>query len=411
MTPSKIRKPLAALFALALVSAACGSDDDTADAPDTTTAPAEDPPATDAPASTDGAEAGPAALADVCPSPLVVQKDWLAEIEHAAFYQLIGDAGVGSEGKFEGPIGDTGVDLVILEGGGGIGLGDGEAPYSSLYTGNSKAGLTPHLAFVGTDDAAIFSEQFPSLGVVTPLDKDPQILFWDPETYPDGFNSVEDLAAFAESGDGKIYIGSSERSYGKYLVDAGVPSDVFVQGYAGDSENFVTNGGKWLNQGYSSNEVWDFENGRQWEKGVDYVYVADLGWNKYPSVPSIASNRLEELTPCLEVFVPMIQQAQVDYITSPGTVNQILADFNDAGNGAGFWKTPLALNDAGAQVMLDDGLVGNGTYTPDTLGDFDDARAQAMLDILSPNLDDRANPDVSPADIQTNQFIDESIGL
>ncbi len=415
MIKFKRRTPLAALLALMLVAAACGSSD-SAGSTDTDDSGGEETPATTAaPATDDGGdddgEAMASGLADVCESPLVLQKDWLAETEHAAFYQMIGDAGVGSEGRFEGPIGDTGVDLIILEGGGGLGLGDGEAPFSSLYTGNSKAGLTPHFAYVGTDDAIIFSEQFPALAVVTPLDKDPQILFWDPATYPDGFSSVEDLTAFAGTGDGKIYIGNASRSYGKFLVDAGVPTDVFVEGYAGDSENFVTNGGAWLNQGYASNEVWDFENGRQWEKDVDYVYVADLGWNKYPSAVSIATNRLEELTPCLEVFVPMVQQAQIDYVNDPGMVNQIIFDFNEAGFGAGFWKTPLGLNEAGTAVMLADGLVGNGSYTPDTLGDFDDARAQALIDILGDDLDDRAKEGVTPADVQTNQFIDESIGL
>jgi len=395
---------LAALFTLSLLAAACGDSDvgeaaNTRPAPDTTS----DGDPTSAP------EVG--TLAAVCPNPIVVQKDWLAEIEHSAFYELIGAAGTGSEGRFEGPIGDTGVDLVILEGGGGLGLGDGEAPFSSLYTGNSRAGLTPHLAFVGTDDAVIFSEQFPVVAVVTPLDKDPQILFWDPSVYPNGFNSVDDLTAFAETGDGKIYIGNASRSYGKFLVDSGVPTDVFVEGYVGDSENFVTNGGRWLNQGYSSNEVWDFENGRQWERPVEYVYVADLGWDKYPSAVSVAANRLDELGPCLELFVPMIQQAQIDYVNNPGTVNQILADFNEAGYGAGFWKTPLELNESGAKVMVDDGLVANGSYTPNTLGDFDPAKIQALIDIMEPTLDDRSKPGVTADDVATNQFIDETIGL
>ncbi|MEE9414717.1 MAG: hypothetical protein V3V01_05480 [Acidimicrobiales bacterium] len=397
MTRSKLWRLVAALLAFTLLAAACGSDD----AQDTSTPASE----------TDEGGGGGSDLAAACPEQLVLQKDWLAETEHAAFYQLIGDAGTGSEGKFEGPIGDTGVNLVILEGGGGLGMGDGEAPFSSLYTGNSKADLTPDLAYVGTDDAIIFSEQFPVVAVVTPLDKDPQILFWDPSIYPDGFGSVDDLAAFAEGGEGKIYIGNASRSYGKYLVDSGVPTDVFVEGYAGDSENFVTNGGQWLNQGYASNEVWDFENGRQWEKPVEYVYVADLGWDKYPSAVSVAANRLDELTPCLEVFVPMVQQAQIDYINSPGTVNQVLADFNDAGYGAGFWKTPLGLNEAGAEVMLADGLVGNGDYTPDTLGDFDPDRIQTMIDIIAPDLDDRAKEGVTADDVFTNQFIDSSIGL
>ncbi|MBP0573374.1 hypothetical protein J8J27_22000, partial [Mycobacterium tuberculosis] len=72
-------------------------------------------------------------LAGICPSPFVVQKDWLIQSEHGAFYQLIGAGGKMSQGRYEGPLGATGIDLVILEGGPGLGLGDGETPYSALY--------------------------------------------------------------------------------------------------------------------------------------------------------------------------------------------------------------------------------------------------------------------------------------
>ena len=58
-------------------------------------------------------------LADVCPDPLIIQKDWLAQAEHGGFYQMIGAAGEMSAGKYVGPLGSTGIDLMILEGGGG----------------------------------------------------------------------------------------------------------------------------------------------------------------------------------------------------------------------------------------------------------------------------------------------------
>jgi hypothetical protein len=75
------------------------------------------------------------ALAGTCPNPIVVQKDWLIQSEHGALYQLIGGAGRMGRGRYEGPLGSTGVDLVVLEGGRGIGLGDAETAYSALYMG------------------------------------------------------------------------------------------------------------------------------------------------------------------------------------------------------------------------------------------------------------------------------------
>jgi hypothetical protein len=312
-----------------------------------------------------------------------------------------------SENQYTGPLGDTGIDMTIIDG--GPGLGEGQGAIQSLTAGNLKFNVTADLAFVSTDDLAIYSEEFPATGVVTPLDKSPQMLFWDPETYPDGFASIDDLAALEDEDGAKVYVRSIQDSYGRYLVQEGVPEDVFVEGYAGDGENFVVNNGKWLNQGYSSNEVWDFENGREWEKPVDYVYVSDLGYDFYPSVPSVATSRLEELGPCLEKLVPLIQQAQIDYLADPGPVNELLAEYNEQGYGAAFWKTPVELNEAAAEVMKADELVSNGS--DETLGNFDLDRVQTTIDNISDSLDERAKEDVAPEDIVTNAFVDETISL
>jgi len=335
----------------------------------------------------------------------VIQKDWLAEIEHAPIYQLIGPDGKMSENTYEGEIGDTGVTLRIIDG--GPGLGEGQTVISSLFTGNLKTNEMPTLAFVMSNDAAVFSKQFPVVGVVSPLRKSPQMIFWDPETYPEGFETVEDLKEFAKTGN-KIYVGSIAETFGKWLVDEGVPESAFIEGYAGDAENFVTNGGKWLNQGYSSNEKWDFENGRGWGKPIDYVYVSDLGFDYYPSVLSVPKDKLEELSPCLELLVPMIQQATVDYVADPRPINEMLAKYNEEGYGASYWKTPIELNEAGFQVMIEDELIGNENGS---IGGFDMERVQKTIENVKSGFDDRANPDVKAEDIATNEFIDPSIAL
>jgi hypothetical protein len=390
---------LAALIGLALIAAACGDDGgDSESSSDATTTVAEGTETT-----TEGGT--PAADLSACPNPIIVQKDWIAEVEHAPVYQLIGPDGEMSENTYEGEIGDTGVTLKVVDG--GPGLGEGQTVITSLFTGNLKTNETPTFAFVSTDDAAIFSEEFPVVGVVAPMVKSPQMLFWDPATYPDGFSSIDDLKEFAETGN-KIYVTSIKESYGKWLVDQGVPEDAFIEGYAGDAENFVTNGGKWINQGYASNEVWDFENGREWAKPVDFVLVNDLGYDFYPSVLSVPKEKVEELAPCLAAFVPLVQQATADYVADPSMVNQLLADYNDAGYGASYWKTPLELNDAGSKVMIDEGLIAN---EGDSLGGFDFDRIQGTIDTIKGGFDDRANPDVTPEDIATNEFIDTSIAL
>lgn len=348
-------------------------------------------------------------LADVCPSPFYIQKDWLAQAEHGGLYQLIGPGGRMESGRYSGPLGSTGIELVILEGGSNIGLGDGETAYSALFNGNSRAEVTPHLGFQELDNAFLFSRRFPVTGVFTALDKAPSGLFWDAGTYPEGFHSVEDLKAFAESGKGKIYLSTIGRTFGLYLVNSGVPKEVFVEGYRGDGEVFVANNGTWLNQGFVTSEVYKFSHGNNWGKPAAGVTSNELGYPTYTGLLAVANHRLEELAPCLERLVPLLQQAQVDYISDPAGVNELIHAFNAGGFSASWWRTPPELNAFSAAEQLRRGIVGNGPNA--TLGDFDMDQVRAMQAIVQPWLDERAAPGVQPEDVVTNRFIDPAIGL
>ncbi|MCV0378780.1 hypothetical protein [Nitratireductor sp.] len=348
-------------------------------------------------------------LADVCPNPFIVQKDWLAQAEHGALYQMIGGGGKMESGRYTGPLGSTGIDLVILEGGGGMGLGDGETAYSALYMGNSKAGLRPHLGYQELDNAFIFSERFPVVGVVAPLNIAPQGLFWDRETYPDGFHSIDDIIAFGESGKGMIYVSTIQRTFGLYLLQSGVSQDVFVEGYRGDGENFVTNNGTWLNQGFVTSEPYAFSTGNNWGKPIDAVTVGELGYPNYSGMLSVAENRMDELAPCLEKLVPIIQQAVVDYMDDPTEVLETIHDFTQGGYATSWWKLSMDKLEYGWKTLKERGIMGNGSN--DTIADFDTERVAVMFDIVQPWLDERAKEGLDPQSVVTNRFIDPSIGL
>lgn len=348
-------------------------------------------------------------LSGVCPDPLIVQLDWLPQAEQGGIWQMIGEGGEMTPGSYQGPLGSTGIDLQILSGGGGIGLGDGETAYSALFMGNSKAGVMPHLGYQELDSSFIFSKRFPTVGVFAPLDVAPTVLFWDAATYPDGFSSIEDLAALADNDDAKIYVSTVGRTFGKYLVDSGVPKEVFVEGYKGDGENFVTNNGQWLNQGFVTSEVYKFENGLNWEKPIDFLKIDDLGYRNYTGIVSVATSRLEELSPCLTGVVPIMQQAAVDYAADPAETNATIVAFNDAEMATSWWKTAPDLMEYAAETMVAEGVIGNGS--DDTVGNFDMERVAEMLEIVTPSLDERSEADVTPEMVVTNQFIDPSIGL
>ncbi len=362
-----------------------------------------------APAGSFAASAYRTPLATICPNPLIVQLDWLPQAEHAGLFQLIGGRGKMSQGRYEGPLGATGINMLILAGGKGIGLGDSETALSSLYMGNSRAGRRPHLALVDQDSAIIFSSRFPATGVVALLDKSPMGLFWDRATYPRGFKSVADLRSFARSGRGKIYLSTTRRTFGRYLLNNGMPRDVFQEGYNGDAETFVLNRGTWLNQGSITSEGYQFAHGRRWNKPVDFLLLSDMGYPLYPGMVSVATNRLKELTPCLQKLVPLMQRAQVDYARQPAEVNDTIFRFNEGGFSAPWWKTSRELLDAAVAASLEKGIISNGPNR--TLGDFNKARSDLLLSRLRPSLDIRAKPGVKTGDVATNRFIDPKIGL
>jgi hypothetical protein len=315
-------------------------------------------------------------LADVCPDPLIIQKDWLAQAEHGGLYQMIGGGGEMSSGRYEGPLGSTGIDLVILDGGGGIGLGDGETAYSALYTGNSRAGVLPHIGYQELDNSFIFSERFPVVGVMAPLDVAPQGLWWDQATYPDGFHSIEDLIEFAESDQGMIYVSTVQRTFGLFLVQSGVPREVFLEGYRGDGEVFVTNNGTWLNQGFVTSEPYSFSTGNNWARPIDAVTVGELGYPNYTGMLSVATQRMEELEPCLEKVVPIIQQAWVDYMNDPDEVHELLVAYNEAGHATSWWTTPLDKLQYATETMRELGIAGKPGSG--TMGEFDMERVARM---------------------------------
>jgi hypothetical protein len=340
-----------------------------------------------------------------CPSPIIIQKDWLAEAEHAALYQLIGGGGTMDQNSYTGPLGSTGVDLEILDG--GPGLGEGVSTASSLYAGNLVQNKTPMLAYVGTDDAAQVSRSFPVTAVVSPLAKAPTMLMYDPETYDD-LETVDDVVATGAD----VYVTAKTQSYVQYLIGQGLPEDRIIEGYAGDKEKFITSGGKLINQGYVSNEVYSYEHETDtWNKPVGHVLVDDLGYQPYPSALSVRSDKLAEDAPCLEKLVPLIQQAQVDYMADPTEVNDLLTDYNPDYS-APFWFTSKGLSDAAVEVMKDEGIVADG---PEGLGSFDMTRMQNLIDILLPIFSqqgiDTYDPAVTPESIVTNEFVDPTITL
>ena len=385
----RVRLVLAAVATLALVTAGCGGGGD-------------DDGSTQAPAAT--APAGDAVnLAEVCPNPVVIQTDWDPESEYGVYYHLLGpNPKVDTKKKLvSGSLvaggKDTGVRLEVRTGGPSIGF---EPVSSQMY---KDPAIT--LGQVSTDEAIRFSAKQATLAVVAPMEISPFMIMWDPQAYPQ-FNTIADIGKT----DTKVLYFEGD-TYMAYLTGTGVLKKSQVDGsYDGKPGNFVAADGKVAQAGFATSEPYIYEHEvRQWGKPVKYALVNEAGYPFYPQALSIRAADKDKLAPCLKKLVPIIQRAQVDYLANPTETNKFVVDlvkqYNDG------WVYSEGLANYAIEKMRSD-FVKNGSDK--TLGNFDNARLQRMIEIVTPIFTAQNQPPKSglkPEDIATNEFIDTSIGV
>ena len=394
-----------------LLAAACGDDDDDAAAgggtaaATTTTAAASDsdaePAVDDTPAPTTTAVPVVAGeLADVCPSPLVVQTDWFPESEHGAMYELLGD-------DYEVDVNNKVVRGSMVLGGTDLGI------EWEVRTGGPAIGFSPvsqhmaaddgiHLGYASTDQQVNHWDAAPLMSVVAPLERNPQMVMWDPATYPD----VEGLADLGEQGITINVFGGG--TFPEVFVAQGIWSrDQVDPSYEGNPSRFVAANGSIAQQGFASSEVYTYESVyEEWGKPVAFELLHDAGFQIYSQTVGIRPGDLESLRPCLEKVVPIIQQAVVDFDADPARANAIIVDavlkYED------FWVYPPDLAEFSVQAQRDFGLIGNG---PDSIvGNMVGERiAKVLDDMRAAGMD--VNADLTADDLFTNEFIDPNISL
>jgi hypothetical protein len=389
MRKVRVRLVLAAVAVLALVAAGCGGGGDDEG---TTQTPAATAPAGDA-----------VNLAEVCPNPIVIQTDWDPESEYGVYYHLLGpNPKIDTKKKLvSGPLvaggKDTGVRLEVRTGGPSIGF---EPVSSQMY---KDPAIT--LGQVSTDEAIRFSAKQATLAVMAPMEISPFMIMWDPQTYPQ-FKTIADIGKT----DTKVLYFEGD-TYMAFLTGTGVLKKSQVDGsYDGKPGNFVAADGKVAQAGFATSEPYIYEHEvRQWGKPVKYALVNQAGYPFYPQALSIRAADKAKLAPCLKKLVPIIQRAQVDYLANPAETNKLVLDlvkqYNDG------WVYTEGLANYAIEKMRSD-FVKNGS--DQTLGNFDNARLQRMIDIVTPIFTAQNQPPKSglkPEDIATNEFIDTSIGV
>ena len=348
------------------------------------------------------ASAGASSLAGVCPATVVVQSNWWPQAEDGAVYRLLGGeltvdkARKRVSGTLVADGVDTGVRLEVRSGG----PANGFVPaVNTLFTDPSVL-----LGTADADQIAQVSATQRVKAVVAPLDRSPVVLMFDPAQHPD-FRAIADIG---RTDTRVLYFPGA--TYMDYLTGTGVLRRSQVDpGYAGSPDRWVAARGSIVQQGFLTNEPFAYEKELPaWNKKVGWLLVAEAGYPVYPETLAIRADRETALAPCLRRLVPIIQRSVTGYLAGPAATNQLIVRL-----AKDFRAYPYSAERAAYAVsaMRENKIVGNGPNG--TVGDFDTARLQRLLDIVRPVFARSRQPlpaGLGPADIATNAYIDASIG-
>jgi hypothetical protein len=392
----------------ALLFAACGSSKKAETASSTTAAATSSSAAaasTSAAATSSSVAAAASTLKGVCPDTVVVQTDWFPESEHGATYELMGPGSKASKdtGAVVGPLTfkgkDMGVKLEIRAG--GPFLGD-QTVVSQMYKDKNIL-----LGYVSTDEAIKFNKDTPVVAVVAPQDKSPQIILWDKKSHP----NAKTIGDIAKEVDTITVFGGA--TYVDYLVAAGIVPKAKVDfNYKGDKILAKPGGDKIAHQGFATAEPYQYAHLDTGAIDVGYQLIYDNGYQLYPEALSVRADALKDANTkaCLKALVPMVQQAQIDYIKDHAAADKVIIDTNTTYDS--FWKYDQGAADYSVKTQVDLKIVGNGTGP--AFGGMDEKRVADLIAKDIPVFTGEkveVNKDLKPADIMTNEFIDTSIKM
>lgn len=375
MKLSSVLRSACALTAVALISTSCGGSGDSNSAPST--------PQT-------------GALAGICPETIVVQTDWFPEAEHGGIYELLGADATSSKDSgattgtltFEGV--DQGVQFEIRAGGPFL-----QTPVvTAMYADDAIT-----LGYVGTDVAITRFADAPTIAVFNALNINPQVVLWDAAKHPTA-QTLADVAKEVKS----VYV-YGDPAWARYFVAQGILSKGQIDSnYKG---NLLLATEDAAHQGFATSEPYKYANLETGAVNVAYTLIHNLGWNSYAQNLAIRADKLEALGPCLKALVPILQQAQLDYIASPDRANSIIKAAVVAFDS--WWTQTDGDLANGAAQLRDLKLIGNGD-TP-TFGDLEESRVNDFISKATPVLREQGLEigNIAASDIVNNEFLNPDI--
>jgi hypothetical protein len=382
-------------LAMSLTVAACGGGDDTS-------ASAAD----DAGAAGDSdlavAEPGSALdLSDVCPDHIVMQQDWQPEAEHGAMYHLVGpDYEIDANdktvtGSLVASGVDTGVSVEVRPGGPTVGF---QPVPALMYLDEDIL-----IGAVSSDVAIAASDNQPVTAVVAPHNVSPQILMWDPETYPDA-DSLVDVAA-----EGAVVVTAGDTIQDLLLSQGVIDESQRDTGYEGTPARFVSDP-TIMQQGFISAEPYIYEyEVDNWARPVAAQLLYEVGFIIYPQPYAVRTADVEGQRDCLEKLVPILQQSQIDFILDPAPTNEMIIELVEEYNTG--WTYSIGVAEYAVEALLEHGVVANDPETG-VYGAFDMDRVEEIIETFEPILDTaNIKADLTPEDLVTNEFLDTTITL
>ncbi len=340
-----------------------------------------------------------------CPATVSIQTDWNPESEHGGQYQLVGPnptinaAQKSVTGDLYASGHATGVKVQIRSGGPAVGF---QTVTSQLYKDKSIT-----LGYLGTDEQVSLSATLPTVAVLAGLQKSPQIIQWSPQVHP----TWKTIADIGKTNTKVLYFQGA--AYMDYLVGKGILKKSQIDGgYDGTPTEFVGSRGQFAVQGFATSEPYTYQHEvKAWMKPMKYQLIADAGFDFYQQQIGVRAAALPGLKKCLTKLVPIMQQAIVDFAKDPTATNKLILQLVKAYNN-GWVYTPGVASYA-VSTMTKLGILGNDPKSG-TLGDFDTARVQHLIDILTPiysKSGKKLKAGLKPSDLVDNQFLDKAIKL
>ncbi|MEU4453296.1 hypothetical protein AB0F44_18325 [Nocardioides sp. NPDC023903] len=342
-------------------------------------------------------------LSDVCPATVVMQQDWQPEAEHGGMYSLIGEGYTVDTDKktVTGPLVssgvDTGVKIEVRSGGPATGF---QPVPATMYLDKDIL-----IGAVNTDAAIAAAEKQPTVALASQLTVSPQILMWDPKSQDD----AKTIAEAAGDGDPVVTAGD--------VIPALLESQGMIEekqsdlSYEGTPQRFVTEP-TILQQGFATAEPYIYENEiGSWAKPIGYQLLAEVGYTIYPEPIAVRAEDVEKEADCLEKLVPVMQQAEIDYLADPDWANGIIVDIVERYQTG--WTYSEGVATYAAKTMTDLDLVHDDPKSG-VFGQIDGERMKEVVETFAPIMKQAGtitSDDIDPESLYDNRFIDDSISM